>query len=155
MKPIFIKIILTIAVLLLGYMIIEFVFNRDVIHDAGFVELILIDKDDRVVYQKVLYYEENQTFFELLNEHFELTCANQFYQPDNSCSYQFSIMGQQQHIILGIKSNTFEMMTDWDKTFLNIEIYDGNAYVDSSVGVDMIDLDEIHKIRILVDEPRS
>ncbi len=154
MKPIVIKIILTFAVLLLGFIIIEFVFNRDVIHDAGFVELTIIDEHSDTLYQKVLYYEENQTFFELLNDNFELTCANQFYQQDSTCSFKFNIMGQQQHVILGVKSDKFEIMTDWDKTFLNIEIYDGNTYVDSSVGVDMIDLDEVHKIRILVDKPR-
>lgn len=154
MKPIVIKIILTVAVLLLGFIIIEFVFNRDVIHDAGFVELTIMDEHEEILYQKILYYEENQTFFELLNENFELTCANSFYQADSTCSFKFNIMGQQQHVILGIKSDKFEIMTDWDKTFLNIEIYDGNTYVDSSVGVDMIDLNEIDRIRILVDKPR-
>ncbi|AUD65773.1 hypothetical protein BK011_08785 [Tenericutes bacterium MZ-XQ] len=154
MKPIVIKLILTVAVLLFGFLIIEFVFDRDLIHEAGDIELIIMNEDQEVLFHEILPYEENESFFEILNERFTLTCANQFYQPDNTCSFTFNVMGQENHVILGIKSESFEIMTDWDNTFLNIEVYDGETYIDANQGFDMIQLENIDKIRILVDDAR-
>lgn len=154
MKPIVIKLILTVAVLLFGFLIIEFVFDRDLIHEAGDIELIIMNEDQEVLFHEILSYEENESFFEILNERFTLTCANQFYQIDHTCSFTFNVMGQENHVILGIKSESFEMMTDWDNTFLNIEIYDGETFIDANQGFDMIQLENIDKIRIIVDDAR-
>lgn len=155
MKPIYLKIILTIVVLLLGYLIIEFIFDRDLILSDGHIELEIIDEQGTTVFNEIIPYQEDQTFFDVLNESFELTCANRSYQPDPTCSYEFKLFSQTHHIILGIKTDSFDIMTDWDHTFLNIEIYDGTKYVDSTIGVDGINLNEINKIRILVDEVGS
>ncbi len=155
MKPLYLKIFLTIAVLLLGYVIIEFVFNRDVIIYDGEVELTIIDESGITVFEQVVYYEKDQTFFDILNDKFDLTCANRSYQEDPTCSYEFKLFSQNHHVILGIKNESFEIMTDWQNTFLNIEIYDGTNYVDSTVGVDGISLNDIDKIRIIVDKVGS
>jgi hypothetical protein len=154
MKPIVLKIILTLAVLLFGFLVIEFVFDRDLIHEAGDIELIIMDEDQEILFHEILPYEENQSFFDILNERFTLTCANQFYQPDDTCSFKFNVMGQENHVILGIKSDDFEVITDWDNTFLNIEIYDGEKFIDANQGFDMIELDDIDKIRIVIDDAR-
>ncbi|AUD63723.1 hypothetical protein BK010_09015 [Tenericutes bacterium MO-XQ] len=154
MKPIVLKIILTITVLLFGFLIIEFVFDRDLIHEAGDIELIIMDENQEVLFHEILPYEENKSFFDILNERFTLTCANQFYQPDNTCSFKFNVMGQENHVVFGIKSEDFEVMTDWDNTFLNIEIYDGENFIDANQGFDMIELDKVDKIRIVIDDAR-
>lgn len=154
MKPIVLKIVLTLAVLLFGFLVIEFVFDRDLIHEAGEIELLIMNEDQVILFHEILPYEENESFFELLNERFTLTCANQFYQPDNTCSYQFNVMGQENHVVLGIKSDDFEVITDWDNTFLNIEIYDGKNFIDANQGFDMIELNEIDKIKIVIDDAR-
>lgn len=155
MKPIYLKIILTIVVLLLGYLIIEFIFDRDLILSDGSIELVIVDEDGVIVYDEVIEYRENQTFFEILNENFELTCANRSYQADPTCSYEFKLFSQTHHVILGIKGESFTILTNWQDTFLNIEIYDGTNYVDSTIGVDGINLNDINKIRIIVDEVGS
>ena len=36
------------------------------------------------------------------------------YQPDPTCSYEFKLFSQTHHIILGIKTDSFDIMTDWD-----------------------------------------
>ena len=154
MKPIVIKIILTLAVLLFGFLIIEFVFDRDLIHEAGEVELIIMNENEEVLFHEILPYLENESFFEILDDRFTLTCANQFYQPDDTCSFKFNVMGQENHVILGIKSDDFEVITDWDNTFLNIEVYSNGTFVDANQGFDMIALDDIDKIRIVVDDAR-
>jgi hypothetical protein len=154
MKPIVIKIILTLAVLLFGFLVIEFVFDRDLIHEAGEIELIIMNQNEDIVFQDILPYQENESFFDILNKRFTLTCANQFYQPDDTCSYKFNVMGQENHVILGIKSDDFEMISDWDNTFLNIEIYIDETYIDANQGFDMVQLDELDKIRIVLDDAR-
>jgi len=154
MKPIVVKIILTLAVLLFGFLIIEFVFNRDLIHEAGEVELIIMNENEEVLFNEILPYQENQSFFEILDDRFTLTCANQFYQPDDTCSFKFNVMGQENHVVLGIISDDFEVITDWDNTFLNIEVYSDGTFVDANQGFDMIELDDIDKIRIVVDDAR-
>lgn len=154
MKPIVIKIILTLAVLLFGFLVIEFVFDRDLIHEAGEVELIIMNENQEILFHDILAYEENESFFDVLNERFTLTCANQFYQPDDTCSFKFNVMGQENHVVLGIKSDDFEVITDWDNTFLNIEIYDNDTYIDANQGFDKILLDDVDKIRIVIDDAR-
>lgn len=154
MKPIVVKIILTLAVLLFGFLVIEFVFDRDLIHEAGEVELIIMNKNEEVIFHEILPYLENESFFEILDNRFTLTCANQFYQPDDTCSFKFNVMGQENHVILGIKSDDFEVITDWDNTFLNIEVYSNGTFVDANQGFDMIELNDIDKIRIVVDDAR-
>ena len=154
MKPIVLKIILTLAVLLFGFLIIEFVFDRDLIHEAGEVELIIMNENEEVLFNEILPYQENQSFFEILDDRFTLTCANQFYQPDDTCSFKFNVMGQENHVVLGIKSDDFEVITDWDNTFLNIEVYSDGTFVDANQGFDMIALDTVDKIRVVIDDAR-
>ena len=154
MKPIVVKIILTLAVLLFGFLIIEFVFDRDLIHEAGEVELIIMNENEEVLFHEILPYQENESFFEILDDRFTLTCANQFYQPDDTCSFKFNVMGQENHVVLGIKSDDFEVITDWDNTFLNIEVYSDGTFVDANQGFDMIELDTVDKIRVVIDDAR-
>ncbi len=154
MKPLHLKIILTIVVLLLGYLIIDVVFDRNLIHEAGEIELIIVDEHQEIVYHNILPYEKDQTFFDLLNQKFTLTCANRFYNPDSTCSYEFNIMGQSNYVILGIKSDTFEIMTDWSKTFIKIEVYDGEKFIQATQGFNHLDISNFEKIRLIVDAPR-
>jgi hypothetical protein len=151
MKKIVIKIVLTLAALLLGYIVINVIMGDGKTDGDGSFELIILDSNQDVVYNEILNYEKDQTFFDVLNENFELTCANRLYEPDSTCSYKFTIMQYKNHIILGIKSDEFDIMTDWDNTFIKIEIYDGNEYVRSTIGFDYVDIEENKKIRISAD----
>ncbi len=151
MKKIILKIILTLAALLLAYLIINVIMGDGTTDGEGSFELIILDINDEIVFDDELTYSEGQSFFDVLNENFELTCANKFYEPDDSCSYKFSIMQYKNHVILGIKSDVFDVMTDWDNTFLNIEIYIDDQYVKSTVGFDYVDIEENKKIRITAD----
>ncbi|BCR36665.1 hypothetical protein [Mariniplasma anaerobium] len=151
MKKIILKIVLTISALLLGYIIINVIMGDGKTDGDGSFELIILDSNQDVVYNEVLYYEEGQTFFDVLNENFELTCANRLYEADDTCGYKFTIMQYKNHVVLGIKSDVFEIMTDWDNTFLKIEIYDGNEYVRSTIGFDYVNIEENKKIRISAD----
>lgn len=151
MKKIILKIVLTLVALLLGYIIINVIMGDGKTDDDGSFELIILDSNQDVVYNEVLNYVEGQTFFDVLNENFELTCANRFYKADDTCSYKFSVMQYKNHVILGIKSDDFEIMTDWENTFLKIEIYNNNNYVKSESGFDYVDIEENKKIRISAD----
>ncbi|MCD4827436.1 MAG: hypothetical protein K8Q99_06655 [Acholeplasmataceae bacterium] len=151
MKKTIIKIALTIAALLLAYLVINVIMGDGTTDDEGSFELVIVDVDNNIVFEDVLTYSEGQTFFDVLNENFELTCANKFYEADMSCSYKFSILQYKNHVILGIKSDVFEIVTDWDNTFLNIEIYIDDTYVKSTVGFDYVDIEENKKIRITAD----
>lgn len=151
MKKIIIKIVLTLAALLLGYIVINVIMGDGKTDGDGSFELIILDDNQDVVYNEILNYEKDQTFFDVLNENFELTCANRLYEADSTCSYKFTIMQYKNHIILGIKSDEFDIMTDWDNTFIKIEIYNGNEYVRSTIGFDYVDIEENKKIRISAD----
>jgi hypothetical protein len=151
MKKIILKIVLTIAALLLGYIVINVIMGDGKTDGDGSFELIILDDNQDVVYNEILNYEKDQTFFDVLNENFELTCANRLYEPDSTCSYKFTIMQYKNHIILGIKSDEFDIMTDWDNTFIKIEIYNGNEYVRSTIGFDYVDIEDNKKIRISAD----
>jgi hypothetical protein len=151
MKKIIIKIVLTLAALLLGYIVINVIMGDGKTDGDGSFELIILDSNQDVVYNEILNYEKDQTFFDVLNENFELTCANRLYEPDSTCSYKFTIMQYKNHIILGIKSDEFDIMTDWDNTFIKIEIYNGNEYVRSTIGFDYVDIEDNKKIRISAD----
>ena len=53
-------------------------------------------------------------------------------------------------IILGVKGDTFEIMTDWDKTYLAIQVYDNSSYRLTTKGVSGYTLKDGEKIRIIV-----
>lgn len=151
MKKTIVKVVLTIAALLLAYLIINVITGDGTTDGDGSFELMILDINDDIVFDETLSYQQGQTFFDVLNENFELTCANRFYEADISCSYKFSIMQYKNHVILGIKSDVFDVMTDWDNTFLNIEIYIDDKYVKSTVGFDYVDIEQNKKIRITAD----
>ena len=151
MKKIYLKIILTVVVLILAYITVNAIMPDGVTDDAGEFELIIVDAANVIVYEDTLTYEKDQSFFDVLSKNFTLTCANIRYKEDPSCSYKFNIMSFENHVILGIKSDTFEIMTDWKNTFLLIEVYENEVYTRSSVGFDYIDLETNEKIRLRVD----
>lgn len=148
MKKSYLKIFLTIVALLLGYIVIDAIMGDGKTDAAGTFELIIMDESETIVFNEDLTYKEGQSFFDVLRENFELTCANRNYRADSTCSYKFSILQHKSHVILGIKSDNFEIVTDWDNTFLKIEVYDNHAYVASNVGFDYVDLEQSKKIRI-------
>ena len=151
MKTIYLKIALTVIVLLLGYLFIKLVYDNNLTQTAGYIELFIVDQNEIEVYHDTIAYQENQTFFDVLNENFELTCANRNYEPDETCSYEFKTL-LSYHVILGIKNEDFSILTDWSNTFIKIYVFDGTTYIESTVGVDGVNLNQIDSIKLVVEE---
>lgn len=151
MKKLYIKIILTVVVLVLGYIAIEAIMTDGFTLGDGEFELVIVDQSDQIVYEETLTYKEGQSFFDVLKENFEITCANKYYKEDPTCSYTFNVMSVKSHVILGIKSDTFEIMTNWNHSFIKIEVFNGQTYAQTNVGFDHVDLESNKKIRLTAD----
>ncbi|MCK9235519.1 MAG: hypothetical protein WC225_01710 [Acholeplasmataceae bacterium] len=146
------KIILTIVVLLFAFILFEFVFKPEPSFPDGEFELIIAGSDENIHYQNTLTYGKEDTLYSLLKTNFALTCANQFYQPDTTCQYQFNVLGQKNHIILAIQGENFILVSDWGTTFLKLEIDEGSGFYVATVGFDRVDLSVVERIRISLDE---
>ena len=152
MKSYKLKILLTLFILLLGAYIINTFFDNRLVYDMGSVELTIIDDDGITLYSDNLSYDENESLFDALNHEFMLTCATYTYENDQSCSYTFNLFGLKNHVILGIKSDSFDIMTDWNHTFIKIYVYDDKKYIEATSGFDYIQLDQYQKIKLVVEK---
>lgn len=129
-----IKIIISIVVILVGALVIHLLTVENRSTDTGEIYLYIVDADEKVVFEGSLSYEKGDSFFDILNRHFDLTCATSNYQPDIQCSYSFSTPGASGKVILGIKGDDFELITNWTNNFLAFYIYDGDIKQLSTVG---------------------
>jgi len=80
----------------------------------GEIQFQLYNEFDEIQVDDELVLYEDDTLFTILNRHYDLVCANQHYQPDDSCSYQF-LYG---YIVLGIEN----VETNWYGDFLSIYV---------------------------------
>lgn len=155
MKKTVIKIIITGVVLALSYLLIT-VFMVD--HQAaadGTITLEIMDLDETVLYAGDLDYEKGETFFDVLDRHFDLICANRSYQPDPTCSYAFHGSLYEGYVILGIEHDDFAVTTDWRHTFLFIELFDGETYVTATESISNVPYEDYEGVRITVRDVRE
>ena len=93
----------------------------------GSVTIVVVDENDNVTYSEIHRFTEEDTLFSILQDTFDLSCANNMYQPSD-CS-DTSFFGT---VILGID----DLDTDWTTDY--IAIYINDEY--SGYGIDGIQL---------------
>jgi len=128
------KIIISIVVVLVGALVIRLLTVENRSTEAGSIYLYIQDEEEHVVFEGSLSYEEGDSFYDILNRHFDLTCANYNYQPDTECSYSFTTPGASGKVILGIKGDNFDLMTNWSDHFLAFYSYNDNEKKLTTVG---------------------
>ncbi|MGM0435668.1 MAG: hypothetical protein ACQEQA_01315 [Bacillota bacterium] len=96
----------------------------------GSIDITVYDQSETVVSSESHLYYEGDTLFKVMDRHYELTCADTQYNPDDTCETTFA----GSHILLGID----DVMTDWTNTFLYLEVNDTMA----TRGVDDVKLED-------------
>jgi hypothetical protein len=152
MKKFAVKFIVSIIALASVFTAIKLLQTNSHTLESGEIELTLVDIDGTVVYEEWIAFEEGMTFYDVLQAHFELTCANASYQADDTCSYTFSSFGSSDKVILGLKGTTFELMTDWQHTYLSLYLWDGSEFRLTPQGVMQLVFEDQDRIKITVEE---
>jgi hypothetical protein len=152
MKKLAVKFIVSIFALASVFTAIKLLQSNHLSETPGEINITFTDASGAVVFDEWIAYEEGMTFFDLLNAHFDLTCANALYQADDTCGYTFSSFGSSDKVILGIKGETFELMTDWQHTYLSIYKWNGSEYRLTSQGVMQLAFKDQDRIKISVQE---
>jgi hypothetical protein len=152
MKKLAVKFIVSIIALASVFTAIQLLKTDHQALTSGEIELILVDESGTVVYEEWITFEEGMTFYDVLQAHFELTCANASYQADDTCSYTFSSFGSSDKVILGIKGTTFELVTDWQHSYLSIYKWDGSEFRLTAQGVMQLVFEDQDRIKISVEE---
>ncbi|MDY0074409.1 MAG: hypothetical protein RBR75_00795 [Acholeplasmataceae bacterium] len=137
MKHLKLKIFISVIVVLIGLVLVRFLTMDNRAESDGIIYLYIEGENQVVVFEGELEFYQGDTFFDVLDRAFELTCANASYQPDTTCSYTFQV-GYQSKVILGIKNDDFELMTDWTHTFLSIYLYNDGIKELSTLGASNI-----------------
>lgn len=127
------KLILTIIVLSIGA--IGF-FAYDLFtatEGEGRVTIVIVDENDDIIYNQVHDFTEEDTLFSLMNDTFELQCANNMYQPTDCANESF--FGT---VVLVIDDMTTNWTIDYIALYINdeysnfgidgIQLHDGDTY---------------------------
>ncbi|MFP4178052.1 MAG: hypothetical protein ACLFTZ_04730 [Acholeplasmataceae bacterium] len=155
MKRTVIKITISAVVLALSYLFITVFMVDNQAETDGTIGVEIVDQDGTTVFTDDLDYRKGDTFFDVLDRRFDLTCASRTYQPDPTCSHTFNRITHQGHVILGIEGDDFDLMTDWRHTFLAIELFDGERYVFATESVSNLPYEDHAGVRISVREARE
>lgn len=132
------KIVLTFVVLLSFAGLFLLLQNRGAKTDG---EIIIIIHDGvSVVKEEEHSFYQGDTLFDLMNEHYDLVCANSNYKPSNEC--RDLLLGSP--VILGIDG----LLTDWTSSYF--AIYVNDTY--SNLGIDMIVLEDGDVVRFEIQE---
>jgi len=150
MSKIAYKLILSTLALAVVFVAIHFLTKTPVTLEDGTFELVIETSEGLIVFDQELTFLKGDTLFLVLNNHFNLTCANQFYKEDKSCSHTFNVMGVTNKVLLGISNDQFDISTDWNNTFIRIDIEKDNVFIPATRGVDDIALTEGIRIRLIV-----
>jgi hypothetical protein len=119
MKPIQLKILISAIVLIVGVVLIRLFLFENVADQKGTIYLTITGENEEIVFEGELEFYEGDSFYDLLDRSFDLTCGTATYQPDESCSYTFNSILYQGKVILGIKNDEFDLITNWSDTFLS------------------------------------
>lgn len=124
------KVIIILAVLLAGFLGYEY-FSQTTSGDTeGGITVQVIDESGEIVSERNFVFEEEQSLFELMNENYDLGCADSSYKLDEECEF----IQLNSHMIL--KIDTVE--TDWYGSYLQILVND----VPSVYGADGVMLED-------------
>lgn len=147
------KILISVVSILVVLVLIRLIVPINTADSDGKIYLIILDSHEAIVFEGELSYLENDTFYDILDRHFELTCANQSYQADPTCGFSFQNFTHQGKVILGIKGDTFEVMTDWHQSFLAFEYELNDAFVLATQGPSNMPFNDQERFRISVRNP--
>jgi hypothetical protein len=153
MKKIALKLFLSVIMILGLIFTIRFIYQDNLATGDGTIYLIILDIDETILFDGELEYFEGDSFFDILNRNFDLSCANQNYQVDLTCEYTFNSFAYKGKVLLGIKNEDFDIVTDWYNLFLAIEIDKGNGYYLATEGVSNIKFSDKDSFRISVRNP--
>ncbi len=149
-----IKLAITLSVIILLIVGIYIYGQSQKFSGPGEFELIIATEYEEVLFQETISFKTGDTLYDVLQSHFAITCASKTYDPDPTCSASFKFFADGSNIdgkiILGIKGETFEVVTDWDKTYLAIQVYENNTYRLTTKGVSGYALTNGERIRIIV-----
>jgi len=108
--------------------------------ESGNIEVVLIDEIGDIVSTKTLPYYEGDTLFKVLDENYDILCADASYNPSSDCNS----VGINGRVILGIDT----LITNWQNNYISIYINDDYAVQ----GIDQIELQNnaIYKFEFLV-----
>lgn len=148
MKNLVIKIIFSVVIIIAVFFAIRFFTNENLSLTEGSIQLTILDGEGEVVFDDELIFHEGDSFYDILERNFELTCANGSYQADETCTYEFQSFGFQGKVILGIENDEFSIISDWTNSFLAIEKYDGATYQLTTNGVSNLEFEDQDQFRI-------
>jgi len=148
MKNLIIKILISVVAMVAVFFAIKFFTNENLALTQGSIHLLIEDKEGLVLFDDELTFYEGDSFYDILNRNFDLTCANGSYQADETCSYEFQSFGFQGKVILGIKNEDFEIISDWTNSFLSIEKFDGDTFRLSTLGVSNLEFEDNDRFKI-------
>ena len=97
---------------------------------TGEITIIVIDEIGDTISNKTIEFKESDTLFSLLDDNYELGCADNSYQITTECEELL----YSSRVILKIDS----LVTDWNTTYIGI--YENDEY--SSLGIDLISLND-------------
>jgi hypothetical protein len=153
MKKLAIKAFISIVSIAIVFVAIRLLSNNHEAVSDGFVHVTIVDGQGITVFEDDIEFFENETFYDVLNRSFDLTCANSSYQADPDCLYTFQGFGYQGKVLLGISNDDFAVLTDWYNSFLAFEQFDGETYYLSTAGPSHLQFANGDKIRISVKDP--
>lgn len=149
-----IKIVITLSLIILLFAGYYFYSQSQEVNGPGVFELIIANEGEEILFQDSITFNAGDTLYDILQTNFSLICASKTYEEDPTCSASFKFFADgsmiDEKIILGIKGEAFEVITDWDKTYLSIQVYENNLYRLTTKGVSGYTLKDGEKIRIIV-----
>ena len=120
------KLILIVFVLILGiygYLYFSAPINGDT---QGGITVVLIDDSGAKIDTQIFEFSEETSLYDLMNENYDLGCANLSYNLDEECG----TIILNSHVILKIDN----VVTDWNSSYIQIFVND----VPSEFGIDDI-----------------
>lgn len=105
---------------------------------VGQVRFKLYDRSDELVIDDDLDIYKDETLYSLLNRHYDLVCADAFYQADPTCSYK-SIYG---YALLEIE----DVKTNWYGS--NLSIFMNGSLATLGVSNIKLQADDVIEIRV-------
>lgn len=148
MKTNVLKIVVSVIVVLTAAILVHFLSVTNQASSDGTLRIVIVDENGETVFNDDVIFRENDTFYDVLQREFELTCASSSYQSDASCSYDFPSFASEGKILLGIANDDFNVQTDWSNSFLAFELFNGTDYYLATQGVTNIEFHDQDQIRI-------
>lgn len=117
------KISSIIIVVILGIFIVSHLSKEEESDSDGYINFILLDENEIEVINTELPFYIGDSLFDVIDRNYDVSCADEFYNIDETCSY-VSVFGV---AILSIE----DVKTDWNNNFLSL--YQNGVYANKGV----------------------